>query len=64
MTLTSRLFVLNTNISLQKKERKFIFTLTKPNETSKRSLKLRSFVVVNVNTFKVFSMMIKTKLKF
>jgi hypothetical protein len=33
----------------------FDLTLTKPNETSKRSLKFRSLSLVNVNAFKVFA---------
>ena len=33
----------------------FYLTLTKPNETSKRSLKFRSLSLLNVNAFKVFA---------
>lgn len=57
--MTTRLFVLGKSYRMEierKRRRNLAFTLTKPNETSKRSLKFRSiFVVVNVKLLKIFS---------
>ena len=59
-TLTSCLFVLKKRMFLDIISRTIIFesifhTLTNPNDTSKRSLKLYSLSFVNVRAFKIFA---------